>query len=193
MINLPGGQAFAPEYLLKGSTLLALVFISTLVFLTIGPRKEWPFARKVVYLLFLIYLGCTFSLTLFPINIFTPSNAIHNLPFGMQTNVVNLSPLAWAKYDLLQSVGNILLLVPLGFLLPILSQRFSSLGKITFTGLLLSLTIESTQLAMNFFYLGNRIFDMSDLFLNTAGCIIGWFSFYCISRLFPNEIQQIQL
>lgn len=193
MINLPNGQAFAPKYLLKGSALLVLIFISTLVFLMIGPRKEWPLTRKVVCLLFFMYLGCTFSLTLFPINIFTSSNAIHNLPFGMQANVINLSPLAWTKYDLSQSIGNILLLVPLGFLLPILSKKFSSLGTVAFTGLLLSLIIESTQLAMNFFYLGNRIFDVSDLLLNTVGCIVGWFSFHFISRIFPSEIKQIQL
>lgn len=193
MINLPNGQAFAPEYPLKGLALIVLMLIIALVFLMTGPRKRWSLARKTVWLLLIIDLGCTFDVTLFPINIFAPSNSIHNLPFGMQAHVINLSPLAWTQYDLSQSVGNTLLLVPLGFLLPILAQKFSSLGKVALTGLLLSLTIESTQLVMSFFYLGNRIFDVSDLLLNTIGCTIGWISFHFISKIFPNEIKSIQL
>lgn len=40
--------------------------------------------------------------------------------------------------------------------------------------LLMSLTIECTQLIMSFFYFGNRIFDVNDLLFNTIGGAMGY-------------------
>ena len=40
-----------------------------------------------------------------------------------------------------------------------------------------SLGIETIQLIMSFFYLGNRVFDVNDLFFNTIGSIFGFVFF----------------
>lgn len=66
-------------------------------------------------------------------------------------------------------VGNIAWFVPFGFLLPMIWQRLKSFYTIPL-GFLLSLIIESGQLALN-----KGMFEIDDLVLNTTGCAVGCF------------------
>ncbi len=65
-------------------------------------------------------------------------------------------------------IGNVILFMPLGMLLP-LTFRGVTLKKAVITGFLLSLTFETIQL---FTRLG--IGDVDDVILNTLGCTIGY-------------------
>lgn len=69
-------------------------------------------------------------------------------------------------------VGNIVLFIPLGFLLPILIPAYNSVQKIMLLGFCLSFSFEFIQLIT---VLG--IFDIDDTMLNTLGCLIGFFAF----------------
>ena len=64
---------------------------------------------------------------------------------------------------------NILLFVPLGFLVPILKESFRSSWKVLLLGLAFSLFIECTQLVLHM-----GCFDTADLIHNTAGAGIGY-------------------
>lgn len=66
-------------------------------------------------------------------------------------------------------VGNVAWFVPFGFLLPMIWQRLKSFYTIPL-GFLLSLIIESGQLALN-----KGMFEIDDLVLNTTGCAVGCF------------------
>lgn len=74
-----------------------------------------------------------------------------------------------------QLVGNLLLLFPLGFLLPMASSRFATFRRTFLTVFLGSLGIELGQLAISlavsFPY---RAFDVDDLIVNTLGGAMGW-------------------
>ena len=95
----------------------------------------------------------------------------------------NLAPLRTIRQQLSagmysgmrQLVGNLLLLVPLGFLLPMVSSRFATFRRTLLTVFLGSLCIELGQLAISltvsFPY---RAFDVDDLILNTLGGAVGW-------------------
>ncbi|MGE7185701.1 VanZ family protein [Peribacillus sp. NPDC006672] len=63
---------------------------------------------------------------------------------------------------------NIILFVPLGFLLPTIWSLFRSLKKVACTGLFFSLAIELSQL------LNSRITDIDDLLMNTLGAVVGY-------------------
>lgn len=63
---------------------------------------------------------------------------------------------------------NILLFMPLGFLLPTIWPQFRKMKNTVCTGFFFSLAIELNQL------LNNRITDVDDLFTNTLGAIIGY-------------------
>ncbi|CAM4052603.1 hypothetical protein BAQ48_00490 [Bacillus luti] len=63
---------------------------------------------------------------------------------------------------------NIVLFMPLGFLLPMIWPHFRKMKNTVCAGFLFSLAIELNQL------LNNRITDIDDLFTNTLGAIIGY-------------------
>jgi len=69
---------------------------------------------------------------------------------------------------------NIIMTIPLGFLLPAIWSEFCSLKKVTLTAFFFSLTIELSQL------FNNRATTMNDLIFNTLGAIIGYLIFRLI-------------
>lgn len=66
-------------------------------------------------------------------------------------------------------VGNIIGFVPLGILLPLLSNRFLNLKSVIIATFSLSFTYEFFQLLFGF-----GSFDIDDLILNTLGGILGY-------------------
>ena len=76
---------------------------------------------------------------------------------------------------------NILMTIPLGFLLPVIWPDFRSLKKVTFAGFLFSLTIEITQL-----FTGFRLSCTDDLIANTLGAAIGYFMFKILFKIFSS-------
>ena len=93
---------------------------------------------------------------------------------------INLVPFAYMFSDYGNSLLNVLLFVPLGFLLPVLWKRFRSFLWTALFGLGFSLSIELLQL---FTF---RATDINDLMTNTAGTILGWCLARLILKLFPS-------
>ena len=94
------------------------------------------------------------------------------LPYIYPRLNINLIPF-WdvtngARAYLINSGLNILLFVPLGFILPLLWKEFRSRRAMCLTGFLLSLGIELAQL-LNF-----RVSDVDDLIMNTLGAWLGY-------------------
>ena len=77
---------------------------------------------------------------------------------------------------LINSGLNILLFVPLGFILPLLWKEFRSRRAMCLTGFLMSLGIELAQL------LNYRISDVDDLIMNTLGAFLGYELLMLLSR-----------
>ncbi len=74
-----------------------------------------------------------------------------------------------------QVVGNLLMLGPLGFLLPVVWDRFRRFGSTVAVGFGVALAIEISQSTLSLVR-GSpyRAFDVDDLILNTVGVILGW-------------------
>lgn len=79
-----------------------------------------------------------------------------------------LLPLIGILFDLRNSFLNIILFLPLGFLVPLFSERFRSLRAVLILGLTCSLFIEVAQM---FTY---RLSDVNDLITNTLGAVLGY-------------------
>ena len=63
--------------------------------------------------------------------------------------------------------------MPLGILLPLVSNRLRTLKRVLVVALVLSLTIEATQFLLRF--VGNpRAVDIDDVILNTLGACVGF-------------------
>lgn len=89
---------------------------------------------------------------------------------------VNLIPFAGGIT--ISLVLNIIMFMPLGFLLPLLWKEYKNLIRTAMTGLFFSLGIELCQLC------NRRVSDVDDLIMNTLGAVIGWGIWLCFSRLF---------
>ena len=96
----------------------------------------------------------------------TPFNSLWNLG-----EVTSLLQLFWI---FLQNALNILLLFPLIFQLLYLNPRLRKTKRVILFSFLLSLSIECTQLALDFFFDFNRVFEIDDLWTNTLGGYLAW-------------------
>ena len=73
-------------------------------------------------------------------------------------------------------VGNMLLFVPFGLLLPMASNRFRRLGYLLLISVIASITIELLQLIQQVLFVTSwRVVDIDDVIANTLGAAIGWY------------------
>lgn len=114
-------------------------------------------AQTSGYLLFTLYLSAVWALVGLP--------SVSYLRFGLNLNLI---PFAGIIADLKNSVLNVLLFVPMGFLLPLLWTKFHNARQTVLFGLCVSGIIEVLQI------LTLRATDINDLITNTLGTGIGW-------------------
>ena len=81
---------------------------------------------------------------------------------------MNTSPLLGLGF-LEGAVLNLLMFIPVGYLVPVLWNRVNSLWKVLLFGFCLSLGVELLQLATL-----RGMFDLDDLMNNTIGAAVGW-------------------
>ena len=96
----------------------------------------------------------------------TPFNSLWKLG-----EVTSLLQLFWI---LLQNALNVLLLFPLIFQLLYLIPSLRKTKRVILLSFLLSLSIECTQLVLDFFFDFNRVFEIDDLWTNTLGGYLAW-------------------
>lgn len=93
----------------------------------------------------------------------------------------NISLIPFQSDGLFTYCMNIIMLMPLGFLLPYIWKNFRSLFKVSLTGFLFSVFIEFSQLPTN------RLVDVDDLIMNTLGTIGGFVVWKIIGNHFFNK------
>ena len=73
---------------------------------------------------------------------------------------------------------NVIMLMPLGFLLPYIWKNFRNPFKVAFTGFLLSVFIEFAQVPTN------RLVDVDDVMMNTLGTMLGYLVWKTVGKHF---------
>ncbi|MED1202224.1 VanZ family protein [Heyndrickxia acidicola] len=192
----------------EGIIIVAGLFLYCLALLSVMLLKrkniksiKWK--REGLKVLLLIYILLVIKVTMFPILI----NSTRTEELTMLS--INLIPLVsifseigqiGTAYDgdsifviklILRNVGgNILLLMPLGFLAPILWSRFRSLKSVLLLGLLVSISIESLQLVEMAAGIGSgRAADIDDVICNTTGACIGYYIFTGVNDLWNRAVR----
>ena len=77
----------------------------------------------------------------------------------------------------LSMILNIVMFMPLGFLLPLIWKNYQSLFRTALTGLGFSFGIEFCQL------FNRRVSDVEDLLMNMLGTMLGWGIWLCFSYI----------
>lgn len=124
--------------------------------------RQRHFSQYIAVLLFALYSIAVFSV------VGIPAVGTFKIDFGFNLipliDIVN-SPLGYIK----NTVLNIVLFIPMGFLVPAIWKNYRSLKVMALMGLALSISIEILQI---FTF---RLTDIDDLITNTAGTLIGYY------------------
>lgn len=81
------------------------------------------------------------------------------------------------KFYFWQIVGNLVMLIPFGIIMPFLFKRMRSTLFVGLAGCMFSAFIEVTQ-----FITGRGLCEVDDVFNNTVGAVIGYLIFKCCSK-----------
>jgi glycopeptide antibiotics resistance protein len=144
-----------------------------------GNGKENGLANKVTTVLFIIYMIALFWILLFKLGV----------RFSyMEKRSVNLEPfreplISHGKLDISQIILNVVIFVPLGIYVGVLSKRWNFISKLL-CFFLVSLMFEVFQYI---FRVG--AFDITDIITNTSGGIIGLVIFEAIEKAFNDSIK----
>lgn len=182
-------------YTLRFMTASLIWFISTLPFLipchillTAQSKKigyKLPIHHRAIVCIFVYYLAGVLSFTGIPSLLDIVQNRFDIItPAGLNfpPDEINWLPFFWLTEGVRPYIQNILLFVPLGFMLPWIWGKYEVLWKTVLSGFTLSLLIELSQL------FNSRITDIDDLLMNTLGALIGWAMF----RLLKKPLAKLQ-
>lgn len=140
--------------------------------------------------LFGFYLVCVAQLTT-SFNIFTPWTYWRMVRaaggFGQLTNI------EWHPLEMYKTIytaasqytisGNLIMLLPLTIFASLLWPRLATWKKMLKLAFFTSLTIETSQLILSYFYLEHRLFDINDLLQNTLGGLAGFGLFLSAKKI----------
>jgi len=149
-----------------------------------------------IWILFSIYLLILLKVILFKYPI--PIREIlkgHQIPISYKIKSSNFIPLKSIfqflfkgnniKISLENVLGNIVVFVPFGFLLPTLLDRTNKFKIVVLSSFILSLMFEVIQL---FTVLGD--FDVDDILLNTIGGILGYLFYKLLTHFIIGKIRK---
>ncbi len=130
-------------------------------------RGAWHVRRALLQLAAAVYVAAVLSLTIFPLEV-TWGEYANQAPWIGQINFI---PLLTADITI---VPNVIMMVPFGFLLPLMSRRATSASRAAWMTAAVSLAIEAAQL-LSYIVLNNgRSVDVNDLLANTLGGLVGY-------------------
>lgn len=165
-----------------GMVCLAILFLPIYFLL----RKRIPLSRQIVFFLLVVcilvissatFLEWIIACLLDGKEIFASERSLNLIPFNFITETWLMS----AQKQITQSIANILMFLPLGFIFPIAFAKMRKLWSTTICMMLFSFLIEFIQ------YFVGRSADIDDLMLNTLGGILGYFVFHIFSKLFKDK------
>lgn len=125
-----------------------------------GNRKKGRIAHFVWVYIFLVYLWMVFQVT--GIGLLADIRRKETDLFMGEINYVPFDSFGMGY------ILNIIMCMPLGFLLPLIWKEYRRIGKTVIIGAIFSILIEITQL-FNF-----RASDIDDLTANTCGALLGY-------------------
>ncbi|MEU6657431.1 VanZ family protein [Streptomyces sp. NPDC046821] len=132
---------------------------------TAGPRWGWRFVP--IRLVSAVYIAGVLGFTFFPFHIM----------YGRYADaVVWYDQVNWAFLITLDpsAVPNVIMTIPLGMLLPLVSGKITSAWRALAFGAVFSLTIEVSQVLGCVLFNNYRGADVNDVLVNALGCVLGY-------------------
>ncbi|WP_405154726.1 VanZ family protein [Paenibacillus sp. FSL K6-0108] len=159
------------QYSISSPIVLGPLFVLVLLILVLHARlsrTRYTVRQYVLVLALAIYMLGIMHFVFFPIDVNIGIYA-NQTPWYQSIQWI---PLLTA--DASSFLLNILLFMPLGFMLPLARPWIHSIRTAAASGLALSFLIEITQLLLRVTLGNGRSTDLNDLIANTAGSVIGF-------------------
>ncbi len=159
--------------------LISLIVIFTIVYTNIQRKNEKGISLYNAGIILLsVVMVIIFSLTgVSPISGFNIEIRIDEISFIPFRGIIEMLQGGLTLHTFVNILGNIIMFMPMGFLLPLLFSNLYSLKKTVAVGFGASLLIEFTQLFLI------RATDIDDLILNTLGTMLGYLVFLTFKKL----------
>ena len=147
-------------------------------------RRDIDWKREAVLVLMYIDLAVIIRFVFFPRDLIdghVQSLVFEAAAFPLRINLVplvhlfdygNVRDIVW------NVVGNAVMFIPSGIVLPIVYRQLNSFWKVAAAGAVISLCIEILQLPFP-----SRASDIDDLILNTLGVVVGYAIYVVFKRL----------
>ena len=126
-------------------------------------RKKSTLTHYVWTYTMMLYIWLVFSVT----GIGSIWDVIAKGGWAATVQQANISWVPFQSEGIFTYCMNVIMLMPLGFLLPYIWKNFRNPFKVAFTGFLLSVFIEFAQVPTN------RLVDVDDVMMNTLGTMLG--------------------
>lgn len=168
-----GNELYSGVVALAIGFVVGIVLFVPFVAISYRRRGRLTVGRFLLWAAALVYFWAIWTYTLLPL-----PDAESYVCAGVNLNIsAFVDDLRGARsltdFAVLQLALNVLLFLPLGFFLRVLGGRGILVAFVT--GLLVSLTIESTQLTgvWGLYPCAYRVFDVDDMLTNTVGAVLG--------------------
>jgi glycopeptide antibiotics resistance protein len=150
-----------------------------------------PVRRAAMEALFVGYMGAVLYVTLLPLPVKPDDTrsrwaSVNLAPARTVVGIIREFP----ELVILQLLDNVVLFVPLGFFLPLLSTRYRRFAMTAAVGLSVSVGIELVQLALLLTLVSRRSVDVDDVILNVTGACLGylvWRGARAVARTLPRR------
>jgi len=165
---------------------LPFILIFRIVYNKVRGFEKFNRFHEIGVVAFLLFMTAVLSQTILTFLYTGPvvTRAFSNLnliPFRVfLDNYYAITELNYWQPFIINFLGNICIFMPIGFMVPLLWNRFNQFWKVALIGLLISLFIETTQLSQA------RSSDIDDLWLNTVGSMLGYNAYRIVTKYFPS-------
>lgn len=163
---------------------MTIIYIVTRIFSRIKGKREKNWKEEIGFFVFWEFIFGLIGVTLLPIYIrigYQPTWSdidinINLIPFHFIKEFFGLikEDAFYIQVAIKNVIGNLILFMPLGFLIPMRTKRPMKVSRVLLICLCSSLTIEIMQTVERFLGIGLRIADIDDIILNCIGGGIGF-------------------
>lgn len=167
--------------------LISLAIVSIILLINAKRKNERGISLyNIGIILFSLSMVIIFSLTGI-----SPMSGFH---FDIRIDEISLIPFEGmiemlqggiTTHSVINIVGNIVMFMPIGFLIPLLWDKLNSFKNVVLFGFATSLLIELTQLFLI------RGTDIDDLILNTVGAVLGYLVFIIFKNIFSGFTKEV--
>lgn len=173
---------------------LPMIILTILIYIPIFIKlknNKVSIEKHIIILSFYVYLVKIVDVAFFPIFLhggFRGTVQFNLIPLHAIINDISKFSCNVGGWLIIRPlVFNLLMFIPMGYLLPFVSRKISTLGKVALISFGTSLTIEILQLIISLLYgFTFRYANVDDVIVNTCGGVIGFimlkFTFHLLKK-----------